>query len=95
VILAQAGEDAYGPRKLAHSSGKNTRRRNVWCLDAKVIISAARDRTALDTLTEQLLNTETLDGSVVRQAIEGTRLGRELTMRLNDEIASRLEEAAR
>jgi len=31
-------------------------------------------RTALNTLTEQLLKTETLDGSVVRQAVEGSRL---------------------
>jgi cell division protease FtsH len=31
-------------------------------------------RTALNALTEQLLKTETLDGSVVRQAIEGSRL---------------------
>jgi cell division protease FtsH len=31
-------------------------------------------RGALTTLTEQLLKTETLDGSVIRQALEGTRL---------------------
>ena len=31
-------------------------------------------RGALTTLTEQLLKTETLDGSVVRQTLEGTRL---------------------
>jgi ATP-dependent Zn protease len=31
-------------------------------------------RTALNTLTEQLLKTETLDGGVTSNAIEGTRL---------------------
>ena len=31
-------------------------------------------RAALATLTERLLKTETLDGSVVRQAVEGSRL---------------------